>query len=263
MSPDRLWSPKRKTVLPALSCASIQGMARGGGQESKAALVRPAPVIFPERFGLSTGWDPQTRRDFARALADAARFSTGTIELSALSARDLPALREFLASADARELTQFACISVHGPAKHLPEPEDWPALIAELVALPAERIILHPDTLPDLAAAAPLGSRLVLENMDCRKSGCRTADELEPVFAALPEARFCLDVAHAWTIDPTLAVGHELLDRFSDRLVEVHLSGIEPDGSHRETVPDDLERYRPLLERVRSVPWVFESPYHS
>ena len=45
--------------------------------------------------------------------------------------------------------------------------------------------------------------------MDDRKGTGRTADEIEPFFEALPDAGFCLDVAHAWSIDPTMAVAHE------------------------------------------------------
>ena len=38
--------------------------------------------------------------------------------------------------------------------------------------------------------------------MDNRKSTGRVADELKPVFDELPEAGFCLDVAHVHSIDP-------------------------------------------------------------
>jgi hypothetical protein len=39
----------------------------------------------------------------------------------------------------------------------------------------------------------------------------------------------------------------------------VHVSGIEPDGTHRETTADDLKLYRPLLDRCREVPWLLEA----
>ena len=57
-----------------------------------------------------------------------------------------------------------------------------------------------------------------------------------PFFEALPEAGFCLDVAHAWSIDPTMDVARELLDRFRSRLRQVHLSSLS--GGHHVPLTD-------------------------
>jgi len=43
-------------------------------------------------------------------------------------------------------------------------------------------IVTHPDSLHELAPYRELGTRLVLENMDDRKSTGRVADELRLVF---------------------------------------------------------------------------------
>jgi hypothetical protein len=215
----------------------------------------------PSAYGLSTGWDPETREDWVRALAVADDFSGSAVELSALSLQELPGLLAFL-EGDALVALADEHVSVHGPVKGLTG--DWATLTAQLEALPdtVATIVMHPDTLSDdsFPYLRKLGARLVLENMDCRKEDCRTPEELARVFAALPEAGFCLDVAHVWTVDPTLALGHQLLDAYGSRLREVHVSGIEPDGKHRPTTQADLARYEPLLTRCRQVPWVFESP---
>jgi sugar phosphate isomerase/epimerase len=214
-------------------------------------------------FGLSTGWDPATREDWPLALAEAERFGTA-VELSALSANELPGLSDFLAGSHPAlgYLTRARHVSVHGPVKGLSG--DWEGITRQLEELPSEieTIIMHPDTLSEESyePLARLGSRLVLENMDCRKETCKSVDELAPVFARLPEAGFCLDVAHVWSVDQSLQLGQDLLDAFGDRLREVHVSGIELDGKHRLTTKADLERYAPLLERVGHVPWIFESP---
>ena len=60
-------------------------------------------------------------------------------------------------------------------------------MLSEVVRC-VDAVVVHPDTIDDPARYAPLGSALVLENMDARKHGGRTADELEPYFAALPQA---------------------------------------------------------------------------
>ena len=95
--------------------------------------------------------------------------------------------------------------------------------------------------------------------MDIGKSFGRSVDDLRAVFAAHPDAGFCLDVAHVWTNDPTLALGHDLLDAFDGRLRQLHVSGIEPDGTHRPTTEADLALYGPLLDRCAGVPWILEA----
>ena len=65
--------------------------------------------------------------------------------------------------------------------------------------------------------------------MDVAKQFGKSLADLEHVFAAHPQAGFCLDVAHVWTNDRSLQLGHDLLDAFADRLRQLHVSGIEPD----------------------------------
>lgn len=87
----------------------------------------------------------------------------------------------------------------------------------------------------------------------------RTVEDLRGAFAECPDAGFCLDVAHVWTNDPSLELAHEFLDSFGGRLRQVHVSGIEPDGTHRPTTREDLDLYRPVLDRCLHVPWLFET----
>jgi sugar phosphate isomerase/epimerase len=104
-----------------------------------------------------------------------------------------------------------------------------------------------------------LDRRLLFENMDVQKAFGRSVADLDRVFAAHPAAGLCLDVAHCWTNDPSLRLAHEFVDRFGDRLREVHLSGIEIDGKHRPTTRADLDLYGPVLDRCRAVPWLLET----
>jgi hypothetical protein len=96
--------------------------------------------------------------------------------------------------------------------------------------------------------------------MDARKESGRTAAELEPVFAALPEAGFCFDVAHAWSIDPSMREGQLLLDRFAGRLRHVHVSSLDGAGCHAPLTAEQEKLFAPLLGRCRDVPWIFEAP---
>ena len=76
-----------------------------------------------------------------------------------------------------------------------------------------DAVVVHPDTLVEPAAWRPLGHRLVLENMDGRKPVGQRPEQLAALFAELPAGPgFCLDVAHAAAVDPSMALGHALLD---------------------------------------------------
>jgi hypothetical protein len=57
-----------------------------------------------------------------------------------------------------------------------------------------------------------------------------------------------------------MGLAHELLDAFADRLAEVHVSSIEPDGEHVPLRAADAESLLPVLERCAGVPWVLEAP---
>lgn len=207
--------------------------------------------------GPSTGYMVGARGDWPRLIAAAESRSLDVVELSALSASELPGLLRFLR--EAGELP-FGHVSVHAPSK------GWDgtpaALSAVLAGIPAQvdGIVMHPETLGDPAAFAALGARLRLENMDTRKPDGRTVPELARYFAELPGARFCFDVAHAQLHDPSMRLAHALLDAFADRLAEVHVSSIEPDGEHVPLRAVDAEAFMPVLERCAGVPWVLEAP---
>jgi hypothetical protein len=207
--------------------------------------------------GPSTGYMVGARGDWPRLMAAAETCSLDVVELSALSARELPSLLRFLADAGS---LPFGHISVHGPSKGW---DGTPAALATaLTSIPeyVDGIVLHPETLGDVAAFADLGGRLRLENMDTRKDDARTVGELARFFDALPEARFCFDVAHAQLHDADMGLAHELLDAFADRLAEVHVSSIQPDGEHVPLRAADAEAFLPVLERCAGVPWVLEAP---
>jgi sugar phosphate isomerase/epimerase len=198
----------------------------------------------------------EERGDWTALVSRAVLASSVAVELAALSEHELPSLLDYLSSGPS---LPFFYVSVHGPSKdrELPEPE----LAARLASLPGwvDAIVMHPETIEDPAAYRPLGRRLVLENMDERKGGGRTLDELMPVFESLPEAGFCFDVAHAKSVDPSLAEGGRMLDALGARLRHLHVSSLDAAGHHVPLDADDEELFRPLLRRCRDVPWILEA----
>jgi hypothetical protein len=204
--------------------------------------------------GVSTGVF-ESRCNWERLVAEAAETSTFAVELSALSEDELPGLIAYLAAAPR---LPFRYVSVHAPVKNRKLNDAASAQALRELPLWVRSIVTHPDTLAELAPYRELDTRLVVENMDDRKTTGRTADELEPVFDELPQAGFCLDVAHVHSIDPTMAAGHELLDRFRSRLRQVHLSSLTG-GHHVPLTEADEELFADVLDRCRDVPWILEA----
>ena len=208
-------------------------------------------------LGASTGCLEAPRGSWSALVDEAQWASPYAIELAALSERELPGLVGFL---ELDPDLPFRFVSVHAPTKHRRMTEY--ELIERLCALPAwlDAVVVHPDVMEDVEAYAQVGARLVIENMDARKGDGRTAAELEPYFDALPDAGFCFDVAHAWSVDPTMELANDLLDRFRDRLRHVHLSSLDDDGHHITLTEEHEEIFTPVLDRCRDVPWIFEAP---
>jgi hypothetical protein len=215
-----------------------------------------APLLGHHPVGASTGYMVGNRGNWPRLVAEASKVSSFAVELTALGEDELPALLDFLGD---DPTLPFRYVSVHGPSKGRRMPEtELVALLAELPAF-VDAIVLHPDEIEVPARYQPLGRRLLIENMDSRKAAGKNSAELTSIFDQLPEAGFCFDVAHAWTVDPSMQIGNELLDRFASRLKHVHLSSISDDLGHVPLSAEQEELFAPLLSRCRDVPWILEA----
>lgn len=215
------------------------------------ALVKHHPV------GASTGYMSDSRGDWSAQVDSAWEVSRFAVELSALAEEELDGLVAYLGGAPR---LPFGYLSVHGPSKNRAMPDrDLVALLVGLAPL-VSAIVMHPDTIGDPTPYRALGRKLVLENMDARKPDGRTAEELVPWFAELPEAGFCFDIAHAWSIDEDMSVGVELLDAFRVRLRHLHVSSLSSELRHVPLTEEHEALFRPLLRRCRDVPWILEAP---
>lgn len=210
-----------------------------------------------EMIGFSTG--SLARGDVNAALGLLARHRTGCVELSALRVHELAPL---LSSLPDLPLLRFRSVSIHAPSAFAASEERQ--IAADLLPVAAERgwlVIVHPDTIRDFSAWAPFGDRLAIENMDGRKPVGRTVEELRPIFAQLPEASFCFDVAHARQCDPSMVEAVRLLDAFGDRLAEVHLSELDGHCRHTRLSRAAVRACRGIAGLIPlSVPVIIEAP---
>ncbi len=152
--------------------------------------------------------------DLEAGVRGAAAAGGNIVELSAFDAAALDAVAAALQSG--RRI--FRRISVHAPVAFgsLSEAE----LVGKLASLQVP-VVVHPEMIVTPATWLPLGKRLLIENNDGRKANGSSPVELSVLFAALPEARFCLDVSHATDVGgPELAA--TFAAAFRGRLAEVH-----------------------------------------
>jgi hypothetical protein len=243
--------------VPALQPA-FPLLALGGRLQTPTRPLRSALLAMHHPIGASTGYMDFRRGDWAGMIERACEVSTFAAELSALGEDELPGLVAFLQGSPR---LPFHYLAVHAPTKRRKLPEA--ALVAGLAQLPShvDAVVVHPDQIADPAAWAPLGRRLVIENMDPRKTLGQLPEDLAPVFAALPEAGFCLDVAHAGAVEEEMGVAHRLLDAFGARLRQVHVSSLRAGrSSHTSLYRKDEARYARVLARCPDVPWILEAP---
>jgi hypothetical protein len=214
-------------------------------------------VLAHHPLGASTGYMGDLRGDWPAQVGQARELAPFAVELSVLSEDEIDGLASYLAGDPP---LPFRYLSIHGPSKGRVMSE--PALVDVLFELSAhaQAVVMHPDTMGDPAPYRSLGRKLVLENMDARKDDGRTVDELDRWFAELPDAGFCFDIAHAWSVDETMGVGGELLDAFRTRLRHLHVSSMGPDLGHVPLTEEHEELFEPLLQRCLDVPWILEAP---
>jgi sugar phosphate isomerase/epimerase len=204
-------------------------------------------------MGISTGVLGGLWGNWPALVSRACQISTYAIELSALSGAELPGLIRYLRSGPR---LPFRYVSVHAPAKAFDGQN-----VSALGEIPMwlRSIVAHPDAIGDARPYRALGTRLLVENMDGRKRTGRTSEELQGCFDELPDAGFVLDIAHAHSLDPSMELAHELLDRFRARLRHVHLSSLGVSGEHMPLTVEDEDLFAGVLDRCRDVPWILEA----
>ncbi len=209
-------------------------------------------------FGFSTG--SLAKGDFKEALRilESVTNSILAIELSTLRENELPVLIEALPTLS---LENYSHISVHAPSKIINLSED--EIINYLLKVTEFNfpIIVHPDIIVNFEKWKVFGALLCIENMDKRKAIGRTSEDLKFIFDNLPDASFCLDIAHAKQIDQTMAECVKMLRMFSHKLIQFHISDVTSDCNHVPINLEAIESYRKVSTLVpKNIPFIIESP---
>ncbi|GLQ37728.1 hypothetical protein GCM10007908_13480 [Rhizobium albus] len=206
-------------------------------------------------IGFSTG--AIALDDFATALELLAPTRANAVELSALRATELPALLAALPLRLSELQRRYQYISFHAPTDFTDE--HGLVLQLKVIADMGLNIVVHPDTMHDVAAWNALGARLCIENMDSRKPTGRTAAELASYFDQLPDARLCFDVAHARQVDSSMTEAVRILRRYAGRLAQVHISEVNSKGRHFTMSFAAKLAYEPFASQMSQIPVIIES----
>jgi hypothetical protein len=83
---------------------------------------------------------------------------------------------------------------------------------------------------------------------------------LKHIFKKLPEAMFCFDIGHARQVDPSMNGAFVLLEEFGQKLMQVHLSEVNANGTHGPLTPESVMAFRKVSELIpETAPIILES----
>ncbi len=201
------------------------------------------------RTGFSTG--ALERGNFREAVSWMEREEIRILELSALRYEELKPMIDAL---DELPLESFEYISLHAPSSFPASKEEEVVSLLLPVSHRGWNIIVHPDVIYTPQRWAPLGEKLLIENMDRRKPAGRTAAELGELFAKLPAAKLCLDVAHARQLDTSLRLLWEILHSFCYRIREVHISELDSFCRHQPMSNGAVRDYQRIAGYIGLTP---------
>jgi hypothetical protein len=208
-----------------------------------------------QSVGFSTG--ALERGDYRTALNWMVSHRIRTVELSALRFDELEPLVNGL---EALPLDPFDYVSFHAPSSFAREQEERVIDLLMPVKQRGWNIIVHPDVIYTPRLWTHFGELLLVENMDRRKAIGRTVDDLKDIFLNLPQARLCLDVAHARQLDTTLVVLSSIMRTFDDRIAEIHISELDSRCRHQPMSNAAVQDYQQIIGRCfRTAPVIVES----
>ena len=179
------------------------------------------------------------------------------VELSALRQDELQPLVDDLGNLN---LHQFAYVAFHAPSSMHPSFELPAIKLLEYVAARGWPIIVHPNAMHNPVAWAHFDHLLCIENMDKRTPVGQTAADLARIFAALPRASLCFDIGHARQVDPTMSEATAILQSFSHRLKQLHVSDVNTQSKHDPLSLESMMAFQRVSHLVPpEIPIIMES----
>lgn len=163
------------------------------------------------------------------------------------------------------KVKKFAVKSIHLPLKiqyaNTPEIKDVLRRLEDFYhAIGASLVVVHPESIDDWSIFDDLSMNLAIENLDNRTPRWFGFEQFEKFLDERPDWSMVLDLNHCFTYPDSAELAKRYIDRFGDRIAEVHLSGCGPDMYH---VPLYLLRQKEIVDCLPQTdcPIVIESPF--
>jgi hypothetical protein len=211
------------------------------------------PSVNRLPLGLASGCFSSTRSGYPPLIEFHRRNGCTAIELGCYLT---PWVTRFEAEVATLDLRGFSWVSVHAP-RFTSTAEPGVARRLAALGLP---LVVHADHIVNSSWWRPLGAQVLVENIAFPDRFGATPDSLDRMFEALPQARFCLDVSHAFGAGGPALV-HQLASRYAARLAEVHVGCTGVPAWPHDPLPTDASLVDSAFAAAgRIVPVIVERP---
>ena len=142
----------------------------------------------------------------------------------------------WLSELKGKDLKSFQYVSLHAPRLDYGDNDETKDLFKQINNLHAQRpldlVVFHPDDVKDIEVFDNVLFPVGFENMDSTKFYGRTTQDIEKLLSHNSSFRLILDVNHIKDNDPSMKLADDFYDKFGDKIVEYHLSGINSNNPH-------------------------------
>ncbi|MFA6098802.1 MAG: hypothetical protein WCV50_03440 [Patescibacteria group bacterium] len=210
-------------------------------------------------FGFSTG-DLHDYMEPKQAIAEFKKIGCRAVELGFVRKERIEAGE--LAAITEEDLAGFDYVSLHAPRMDYADNQEtfkiFQAISETHKLRPLDVVVIHPDNVIDIDIFDDLPFPVGFENMDKAKNFGKKPEDLSKLLTLNTLFRFILDVNHIWDNDPTMKLAADFIKEFSERLSEIHISGLDSENVH---YPLFKTRQTEIIKAAKGldVPFICES----
>jgi len=120
-------------------------------------------------------------------------------------------------------------------------------------------IVFHPDMVKDWDLFNNLRFPIAFENMDNQKDFGISIEDMEIVFEKT-DSKMVFDIQHIYSNDSSMKLGYEMLEKFKERIVEIHFSSLNGGKSgpvHKLAYQSPEQEILNILKNTK-IPILFE-----
>lgn len=199
--------------------------------------------------------------DSVRKIADA---GCAALELMFFTPEELEAWDTLRDEDSALIKEEFAYVSLHAPAKGISfKKGDEKAIqilsrLGDIVqAVGAQSVTFHADVLAEADILQHQSFTTSFENLTDRQGVARNVSEMQELFQRVSDARMTFDINHAFDEDPTGNLARDLVQKFRDRIVQLHISGLRSDQHHTLYSASESDAHFEIIRQF-AVPLIHE-----